>query len=71
MNNMTATTVTDRRGRVFVNGIFLDFEGEIDTFRALAKKYLIQQELKEVALLSDPPQIRFQAVATPAVLKLP
>lgn len=70
MNDMTATTVTDRRGRVFVNGIFFDFECEIETFRALAKKYLIQQELKEVALLSDPPQIRFQAVPAPAVSKL-
>jgi len=30
----------DRRGRVFVDSMFLEFESEQDTFLALAAKYL-------------------------------
>ena len=29
-----------RRGRLFAAGMFVDFEEEIDTFKALAGKYL-------------------------------
>lgn len=38
--DFTRKTSCDRRGRVFVDGLFLEFESEIDTFKALATKYL-------------------------------
>ncbi|SPO69498.1 protein of unknown function [Pseudomonas sp. JV241A] len=30
----------DRRGRLFMDGLFLGFEDEVETFKALADKYL-------------------------------
>lgn len=47
VNGFTRRVSCDRRGRFFVDGHFVDFESETDTFRALAKKYL-RGVLKEV-----------------------
>lgn len=33
----------DRRGRVFLDGLFVDYEAEVETFRALAARYLVGQ----------------------------
>lgn len=47
----------DRRGRSFVDGHFVDFETELETFRALAAKYL-KCNIKEI-LPSDAEHPRF------------
>lgn len=41
----------DRRGRIFVDSMFLEFESEQDTFLALAAKYL------NCSLILDPTSI--------------
>jgi hypothetical protein len=50
VNGFTRQVSYDRRGRVFVGGHFVDFETEVDTFRALAEKYL-RGALKEASFL--------------------
>lgn len=67
MNKTSIETTVDRRGRIFINGVFLSFEDEKETFKALAKRYLIG-ELHETHLLSDPPQVRFD-IKTPSNIK--
>ncbi|WP_414157405.1 hypothetical protein [Pseudomonas sp. BNK-15] len=47
VDGFTRQASYDRRGRVFVDAHFIDYETEVDTFRALAKKYL-KGALKEV-----------------------
>ncbi|MDK7586210.1 hypothetical protein QP575_10285 [Alcaligenes faecalis subsp. phenolicus] len=65
MESHVIKTEADRRGRIYAAGVLVGHEDEAETFRQLAKKYLFHQELKEVALLTDPPQIRFRAAETP------
>lgn len=40
VSRLTRSQVCDRRGRIFLDGYFVDFETELETFRALASKYL-------------------------------
>lgn len=61
MNNVVINTEVDRRGRIYAAGIFLGYENEVETFKRLAEKYLLGS-LREVALLSDPPKLRFRAL---------
>lgn len=49
VKSLTRPKSYDRRGRVFVGGHFIDFETELETFLALAVKYL-QGNIKEVLL---------------------
>ncbi|MBP1085399.1 MULTISPECIES: hypothetical protein [Pseudomonas] len=51
VKSLTRPKSYDRRGRIFVDGHFVDFETELETFLALAVKYL-KGNIKEV-LLSD------------------
>ncbi len=39
MSMFQRKTEVDRRGRIFVDGIFFDFEDEIETLKALFIKY--------------------------------
>lgn len=40
MASSTRPVNFDRRGRLFIDGLFLEFEDEVETFKALAAKYL-------------------------------
>lgn len=63
VKSLTRPKSYDRRGRVFVDGHFADFETELETFLALAVKYL-QGNIKEV-LPSDSEHPLFTLEAPP------
>ncbi|WP_133298298.1 MULTISPECIES: hypothetical protein [unclassified Pseudomonas] len=57
VNSFSRCKSYDRRGRAFLDGNFVDFETELETFLVLAAKYL-QGNIKEIPL-SDAEHPRF------------